>query len=416
MCKSFIIIGISDAEEIHLTEEVLRVVEQYHLFSGGKRHHQLVSHLLPSDAIWIDITVPLQKVFDQYQSLSDTIVVFASGDPLFFGFANTIQRVFPTAEIKVYPTFHSLQLLAHRMVIPYHDMHHVSLTGRSWHAFDAALIQGYPMIGVLTDGVHTPAAIAQRMIDYGYLGYQMTVGEHLGNEHEERVTTGSLQEIAAQSFAKPNCVILRAEEHNSKRMIPMGIPDTDFELLDGREKMITKAPIRLLTIAALELHDKQSFWDIGFCTGSVSIEALRLFPKLHITAFEVREEGCSLMDKNSKRFGAPGIKTVIGDFLTEDIDQLLTEPDVFPPDAIFIGGHGGQLKEMIEKAVSYLSPGGVVVYNCVLPESITDERIRKDSRQIFEDTAIRLGMELCTPQCVTINDYHPIQILKCKKP
>ena len=117
MCKSFIIIGISDAEEIHLTEEVLRVVEQYHLFSGGKRHHQLVSHLLPSDAIWIDITVPLQKVFDQYQSLSDTIVVFASGDPLFFGFANTIQRVFPTAEIKVYPTFHSLQLLAHRMVI-----------------------------------------------------------------------------------------------------------------------------------------------------------------------------------------------------------------------------------------------------------------------------------------------------------
>ncbi len=34
--------------------------------------------------------------------------------------------------------------------------------------------------------------------------------------------------------------------------------------------MITKAPIRLLTLQALELNRRRVFWDIGFCTGSVS--------------------------------------------------------------------------------------------------------------------------------------------------
>ena len=416
MSKSFIIIGISDAEEVHLSEEVRGVISSHGIFSGGKRHRQLVQQYLPEDAVWIDITVPLQQVFDKYHIYHDTIVVFASGDPLFFGFANTVKRMIPDAEIQVYPTFHSLQLLAHRIVMPYHDMHHVSLTGRPWHAFDTALIQGYPIIGILTDGTHTPTTIAQRMIDYGYDNYLMTVGEHLGNEKLERIINGRPQEIAQQSFEKPNCVILQLDK-KEKRIPPMGIPDADFELLDGREKMITKAPIRLLTLAALELRDKQSFWDIGFCTGSISIEAKRLFPHLYITAFEVREEGRQLMEVNSKRFGTPGIRSVISDFLADDLDTQLTEGEKCPsPDAIFIGGHGGHLKEIIEKAVDYLASGGVVVYNCVLPESTSDERIRRDSRKIFEETAQQLGMQLCPPQCVTINDYHPIQILKFRKP
>ena len=85
---------------------------------------------------------------------------------MFFGFANTLKREFPEAEIIVYPTFNSLQLLAHRLVIPYHDMRIVSLTGRPWQEFDKALIERAGKIGVLTDKEHTPAAIAQRMLDY----------------------------------------------------------------------------------------------------------------------------------------------------------------------------------------------------------------------------------------------------------
>ena len=52
--------------------------------------------------------------------------------------------------------------------------------------------------------------------------------------------------------------------------------------------MITKAPIRLLTLQALELNRRRVFWDIGFCTGSVSIEARLQFPHLAVISFEIR--------------------------------------------------------------------------------------------------------------------------------
>ena len=380
------------------------------VFSGGRRHHELVKELLPADAKWIDITVPLNDVFAQYAQIEKPIVVFASGDPLFFGFANTIRREIPDAEIQVFPSFNSLQMLAHRLVMPYHDMTIVSLTGRPWHEFDRALIERRQKIGVLTDGEHTPAAIAQRMLEYGYNNYWMSIGEHLGSETEERVITLSLEEVVHRSFQRPNCLILEMHsDHGSVANKPLGIPDNQFALLEGREKMITKAPIRLLTLAALELQNRQSLWDIGFCTGSVSIEAKLQFPHLHVTAFEIREEGKQLMEMNSHRFKAPGITSIIADFINVSVE------DCTPPDAVFIGGHGGRLQEMMAKAANALLPGGVMVYNCVDPKSITDERIRTDSQQVFEMAARELGLALEEPMRVAINEYHPIIILKARK-
>lgn len=203
----FIIIGITDNPKPFFPPEVMEVIKNGKVFSGGKRHHEIVAPYLPADAQWIDITVPLDAVFEQYRlqsfhpSTLPSIVVFASGDPLFFGFANTVQRKMPNAEIVVYPTFNSLQMLAHRLVIPYHDMRIVSLTGRPWQEFDRALIERADKIGVLTDREHTPSAIAQRMLEYGYDQYAMYVGEHLGNTEKERVTTLSLQEAAVCEFS-----------------------------------------------------------------------------------------------------------------------------------------------------------------------------------------------------------------------
>ena len=270
----FIVIGISDNPHPWFPPEVLEIIKQGKVFSGGKRHHEIVASLLPADAKWIDITVPLDNVFDQYKSLT-SIIVFASGDPLFFGFANTIKRKMPEAEIVVYPTFNSLQMLAHRLVMPYHDMHIVSLTGRPWPEFDKALIEGCERIGILTDKEHTPATIAQRMIDYGYTYYNMYVGEHLGNPEQERVSTLTLEEASQRAFEMPNCIILTiappkvggARGGLSKHHF-YGIPDSEFSLLNGREKMITKMPIRLLSHQALDLPNRHVLWDIGFCTGT----------------------------------------------------------------------------------------------------------------------------------------------------
>lgn len=386
--------------------EVLEHIRNGKVFSGGVRHRGIVKSLLPEDAEWISISVPLDNVFAQYervfgsdeyrQTESDIsqIIIFASGDPLFFGFANTVKRKLPDADIKLYPSFNSLQTLAHRLVMPYNDMRTVSLTGRPWHDFDRALIERAPKIGVLTDREHTPAAIAARMLEYGYQRYTMYVGEHLGNPEKERIRHMTLKEAVQDEFQYPNNLLLYATSFPESR--PFGIPDEQFAHLDGRARMITKAPIRLLTLQALELNRHRVFWDIGFCTGSVSIEARLQFPHLTIVSFEIREEGKELMNINSRRFGTPGITAIIGDFLQTATDTLSR------PDAVFIGGHGGHLPEMLMKIKETLQPNGCIVFNSVSAES----------KNAFIKGAKAAGFTLHPSTRIALNDYNPIEIMK----
>ena len=331
MKHRFIIIGMDDNRSPFFPPEALAQIRKGKVFSGGIRHKEIVGPLLPAGAEWISITVPLDCVFSHYEEIftrfeetatDNSIIVFASGDPLFFGFANTIKRKLPEADILLYPAFNSLQTLAHRLVMPYDDMRTVSLTGRPWQEFDRALIERAPKIGILTDREHTPATIAARMI--------------------------------------------------------------------------TKAPIRLLTLQALELNRRRVFWDIGFCTGSVSIEARLQFPHLAVISFEIRPEGKELMDTNSRRFGAPGITAVTGDFLHTDLTPFAR------PDAVFIGGHGGHLEEMIEKVKQVLHPEGCIVFNSVSAES----------KEAFCRGIERNGMVLHPSTHIALNEYNPIEIMK----
>ncbi len=393
--ERFILIGMNDNPAPWFHPDVLQIIREGKTFSGGTRHYGIVKPLLPPGSHWINITVPLDDVFAHYRHHTE-VIVFVSGDPLFFGFGNTIKKRLPGAELITYPAFNSLQQLAHRFSMQYDDMTTVSLTGRPWHEFDKALIERNTKIGVLTDREHTPATIASRMLEYGYNHYTMYIGEHLGNPGKERTRTLSLSEATQTTFEHPNNLILVCKGTAPRYF---GIPDELFVHLDGRTKMITKAPIRLLTLSALELRDKQNFWDIGFCTGSVSIEAKLQFPHLHITAFEIRPEGEKLMAQNSRQFGTPEIEAIIGDFTVADIYHLP------PPDAVFIGGHGGKLKEIVKRVDTVIIPGGIVVFNSVTPES----------RQLFEESITENGWKLLSVTHISVDDYNPIDIMKAIK-
>jgi len=397
-----IVIGITDNREQYFTPEVLELISKGHTFSGGKRHHELVRHLLPEDHEWIDVTVPLSTVFEKYRrafssnessplrGIRGGAIIFASGDPLFYGYATTLRREFPEVEMEVYPTFNSLQILAHRLLLPYQDMRCVSVTGRPWKGLDDALVRGERLIGALTDKYKTPYLIAQRMLEYGYDNYTMSIGQCLGNPDEERVDTYTLQDVP-EKVGQPNCIILN-QLHSRPRHF--GIPESQFHLLDGRVNMITKAPIRLLTLSALDLPNRHTLWDVGFCTGSVSIEARLQFPHLNIEAFEIRPEGESLITANSHLFGAPGINAHIGDFMQTALDELPR------PDAVFIGGHGGQLKEMVARIQTYLLPGGVIVFNSVSAQS----------QQAFLD-----AVGTCETTHIALDEHNPIMIMTWKQ-
>lgn len=392
----FFIIGIDDNRDQFFGPEVEQVIQSHAIFSGGARHYEIVKPYLPLEHTWIPITVPLSDVFSQYRDYK-SVVVFASGDPLFYGFANTVLREMPEVAVKVFPFFNSLQLLAHRLLMPYHDMHIVSLTGRPWDKFDEALICGYEKIGVLTDNKgHTPSTITARMLEYGYDNYSMSVGELLGNGEKERVSDWRLEDVAGKTFAFPNNLILRRTRPRPRLF---GIPEADFHLLNGRVKMITKMPIRLLSLSLLGLHDRTVFWDVGFCTGSMSVEAKLQFPHLRIVAFEQRVDGEQLMHDNSRKFGTPGIEAVIGDFTQTD-----TTP--YPnPDAVFIGGHGGKMDKIVEKISHVLSDDGVIVFNSVSEES----------RRLFLDAISQYNFQLAQTIRIQTDDFNPIDVMKATR-
>jgi len=392
----FIIIGIDDNRRQHFIPEVQAAIATGKIFSGGKRHHEIVRDILPQNATWIDITIPLNAVFEAYKNFEE-IIIFASGDPLFYGFANTVQKQLPEAELKIYPTFNSLQMLAHKLLMPYHDMHIVSLTGRNWDQFDEAMISGYEKIGVLTDNKeHTPAGIAQRMLDYGYDNYKMIVGVLLGNIHKEEISEVNLPDATSKNFAYPNNLILLKTKSRPR---PFGIPEKEFHLLDGRARMITKMPVRLISLSMLELRDKKVLWDIGACTGSVSVEARLQFPHLKIIAFEKREEGQILLKLNAQKFGTPGIDIITGDFTTIDHSQ-------YPrPDAVFIGGHGGKLPEIISMVKDVLTENGTIVFN-----SVSDE-----SRRLFAESLSSNGLQLYKSIFIKVDAHNTIEIMQTYK-
>lgn len=407
----YIIIGINDDVKPRFGDDVRRLIGGARVFSGGRRHHELVAELLPGDAEWIDITAPLDDVFGRYRAAFarvGEIVVFASGDPLFYGFANTVRRYCPDASVEIYPEFNSLQMLAHRLVMPYHDMRVVSLTGRPWHEFDRAVIERAPKIGLLTDREHTPAAIAARLTEYGYMGYRMHVGEHLGSTTKERVTSMSLDEAAAYEAEYPNCLILENTGQMDSRRF--GIPESEFALLDGRTKMITKMPIRIVTLQSLQLYAHDMLIDVGYCTGSVSIEAKLQFPHLSVVSLEVRPECAGVMATNARRFGAMGINAITADFMDFNIDKLdelyrRETGATLPRKSFFIGGHNGQLPTMMRKIYETLRDGDVVVMNSVTAES----------RRMFEQTADEIGLRLTPPLTISLDGFNPISIMKCVK-
>ncbi|RXK88258.1 precorrin-6y C5,15-methyltransferase (decarboxylating) subunit CbiE [Chlorobaculum sp. 24CR] len=398
MSEQFTLIGLSDSAEPRLDPAAIEAIGAARIFAGGERHREIVGGLLPAGHRWITIAPPIDGVLSQLAEAEEPVVVFASGDPFFYGFGATLQNRFPGASMQSFPAFHSLQMLAQRCLIPYQSMRHVSLTGRSWEELDCALIAGERLIGVLTDARKTPPEVARRLLDFGYSGYRMVVGEALGGQ-SERLTHCTLEEAAGMEFGRLNCLLLEATEPPKRRF---GIPENLFDGLPGRPNMITKMPFRLAALAALELGRARTFWDVGFCTGSVAVEARLQFPGLAVTAFEKRPECDALLEKNARRFGAPGIAKVMGDFLEQNHRALCGSDGV---DAVFIGGHGDRLGELFAAVANHLAPGGRVVMNAV----------RESSASAFAASAARCGMELAEPLRLAVGDHNPVTVMKAVK-
>ncbi|WP_196889244.1 precorrin-6y C5,15-methyltransferase (decarboxylating) subunit CbiE [Aureivirga sp. CE67] len=390
----FIIIGIGN-KKAHFSEELKSLFQKSTFFTGGKRHYDLVKDFLPKKQQWIFIKSPMQTLFDSYSEIEENIIVFASGDPLFYGFANTLKNAFPNAIFEIHPYFSSIHLLANHFHLNKNDLEAVSVHGRDWSELNFAISKQKTLIGVLTDSKNSPNAIAKRLLEYGYSNYKMFIGENIEGETEQFFEL-DLKSASEKAFANLNCIILQKTENKTTYF---GIPDTAFFGLEGRPNMITKMPIRLLSLSLLDISNRKHLWDIGFCTGSISIEAKQQNPNLKISAFEKREECDLILDKNQKKFGVFGIDKYMGDFFEQDLKNIEK------PDTIFIGGHGGKLENLLSILNSILPKNGIIVINAVKESSI----------ETFKKSIGNLDFSLEKETTIQVENHNPITLLKAIK-
>ena len=166
--------------------------------------------------------------------------------------------------------------------------------------------------------------------------------------------------------------------------------------MDCSDKRVTKRPISVAYITQLNLRGSKVFWDIGVCTVSVLMEAKLQFPHLDVYSFEFREKCREIIAYNCKKFGAMGITPIIGDFMQQDIELLPR------PDAVFIGGHGGALGEIVKKVYQKLNSNGVLVFNSVSEESC----------RAFEEAVEECGRTINNRIEIKIDSFNTINILK----
>jgi len=104
-------------------------------------------------------------------------------------------------------------------------------------------------------------------------------------------------------------------------------------------------------------------WDIGAGSGSVGLEASRLCRHGHVYAIEKNEGDAANAKENALRFQATNYTLRHG----KAPEGLETWPD---PDAVFVGGSGGELAALIELILGRLKPNGRLVMNFVTLENL----------------------------------------------
>jgi precorrin-6Y C5,15-methyltransferase (decarboxylating) CbiT subunit len=97
-------------------------------------------------------------------------------------------------------------------------------------------------------------------------------------------------------------------------------------------------------------------WDIGAGTGSISVEASIIAREGTVYAVERDEESLPLLRRNVEQWGSKNVHIIAG----EAPDALVELPD---PDAVFVGGSGGSLAEILDVAIKRLRAGGRIVVN-----------------------------------------------------
>lgn len=392
------IIGVLDNGVDGLTPRALAHIEAADVVIGGTRVLALFAGRFAAHAERHDLTGKLSQVPEWIraaQAQGRNVVVLATGDPLCHGIAGFLQARLCIEACEVLPNVSTVQIACARLGLPWQDMKILSVHSRDaseWregadpeHGLYEILraVHWHDRLAVFTSPDNTPDRIARMLVSEGLdAQFRLAVVERLLQPDENIIADCTVAEAAGRRFADPN-VLLLWRSHPRPRAVSFGLADENYKQRRPDKGLITKREVRAVSLARLQLRPDSIVWDIGAGSGTVGLEAARLCPEGHVYAIEKNAEDAAITLDNHRRLRVYNYTLVHG----KAPQGLEAWPD---PDAVFIGGSGGELEALIRVCLQRLKPGGWLVMNFVTFENQADAlRALKGGDAVWDVTQLQ---------------------------
>jgi precorrin-6Y C5,15-methyltransferase (decarboxylating) len=369
--NAVLVIGLGGEGPAGLRPELRAAIQEADFLAGGERHlgyfpdfagtRFLIKNNLP------DLVGELQRRCEQ------RCVVLASGDPLFYGLGKYLSEQLGPAAVRIEPAVSSMQLAFARAGLSWQEAVLSSVHGRPLRPVLLPLL-GQPLLGLFTDAQNSPAAVAAFFLERGLQEYEGFVGEDLGSATERLSGWRPLTELSHSHFGPLNYLILRRttprtqlQEEQRRRTLVPGVPDEEFLQPAEGPVVMTRREVRAVLVGRLAsaLSAGDVLWDLGTGLGTVAVEVAVLRPASEVLAVERVPARAELARQNCQRFGAYNVRIMVG----EAPAALAAESQ--DPQAVFLGGSGGQLALLTEMLGRRLRPGGRLVAAFVTLEHLT---------------------------------------------
>ncbi|MYN19945.1 precorrin-6y C5,15-methyltransferase (decarboxylating) subunit CbiE [Rugamonas sp. FT107W] len=372
------VIGVLDDGIASLSPTALALLRSADMLIGGARTLALLEREFKPGAMRHDLTGKLKEVPEWVRSArADNLscVVLATGDPLCHGIAPYLAQHLCVEALDILPNLSTLQLACARIGLAWQDARIVSVHARDAGEWQRGSVPGHGLYAlaqaarqharllVLTSPDNSPDRIARLLLAEG-LGddFLMAVAENLLQPEERVLAELTPQQAAGMRFAALNVVLLWRVTP-AAQPVRFGLADAEFAQRQPEKGLITKQEVRAVSLARLQLRADSVVWDIGAGSGSVGLEAARLCPQGHVYATEKNEADFAIAGQNHAAFGVSNYSLYLGK-APEGLDAW---PD---PDAVFIGGSGGELAGLIAGVIARLRPRGTLVMNFVTLENL----------------------------------------------
>ncbi len=422
-------------------------MSKVHIIGIGFRplENKAVDSVLESDDVLVNSRLlEVFKGYAEYESVKDKIIVhatvyetldyiadnykqrkislLAAGDPMFFGIGRLVVERLGRDDVVVFPDLSSIQVAFSRVRETSNNALFVSLHGgpdpskrrKMQHEISEvpSLLMKHGKLAILTDKVNTPEKIAgvlNSALVKGNTSPIIFVCEKIGYA-DEKVYEGTPEEISEQTFQHPNVVIITlgtgaSRPNAGQSENKFGLKESEIQHSKG---LITKDEVRAVTIHKLNMPDKGVFWDVGAGSGSVSIEAARMCPRLRVFAVEKSEEQVSNITENIQKYAVSNIEVIEG-AAPEALENVPA------PDRVFIGGSGGSLNAIVNTAAAKMT-SGIIVINATTIETLNEAVQSIRSNNMTADVCeVSISRSKTVGDKLHMSALNPIFIVKGEK-